>query len=245
MLSAAANTRRLLTLGHGAVKISQGSVQVGIVHEPVAATSELALLLDQTDTADARAIEPMRFRTGDGGALLTGDPEVALLVATGLARRIDPVKRSLIEIRADVVQDEPSRGRVQDLGKIARPLRLDQSDGLMPRHSINLESPLAATRRLRRGCYASGQTVWAQDSTTDKVWILQEGAVEIVSEGQRLARASVGRALLGEISSLLNQPHRKCRSSARWHLAAGDASSTPMDTDTEVRPHRRLPPGLQ
>ena len=55
--------------------------------------------------------------------------------------------------------------------------------------------------------YQAGETVLAAGSTTGRLLILREGAVEIVKEGVQIAKVTEPGAVFGELSVLLNQPH--------------------------------------
>ena len=55
--------------------------------------------------------------------------------------------------------------------------------------------------------YQAGETVIADGSTTGKVLVLEEGAVEVVKDGVQLAEITEAGAVFGELSALLGQPH--------------------------------------
>jgi CRP/FNR family transcriptional regulator, cyclic AMP receptor protein len=55
--------------------------------------------------------------------------------------------------------------------------------------------------------YQAGDVVLAHGTTTGRVLVLKEGAVEVVKDGVRLGEVSEAGAVLGEISALLDEPH--------------------------------------
>src|SRR5262245_58109758 len=89
----------LLFLKSGAVEVIKDGVQIARVSAPGAVFGELAVLLDQPNTADVRTLEQSEFYVADGPAIFAGDPAVALYVAAILARRLDLGNRSLIEVK--------------------------------------------------------------------------------------------------------------------------------------------------
>ena len=70
--------------------------------------------------------------------------------------------------------------------------------------------------------YQAGETVLAAGSTTGRLLILREGAVEIVKEGVEIAKVTEPGAVFGELSILLNQPHTadiRAVETSRFHVA--------------------------
>jgi CRP/FNR family cyclic AMP-dependent transcriptional regulator len=55
--------------------------------------------------------------------------------------------------------------------------------------------------------YQAGDTVLADGSTTGKVLVLKEGAVEVVKDGVQLGKVTEAGAVFGELSALLGEPH--------------------------------------
>lgn len=55
--------------------------------------------------------------------------------------------------------------------------------------------------------YQAGDVVLAHGTTTGRVLVLKEGAVEVIKDGVRLGEVSEAGAVLGEISALLDEPH--------------------------------------
>ena len=70
--------------------------------------------------------------------------------------------------------------------------------------------------------YQAGETVLAAGSTTGRLLILREGAVEIVKEGVQIAKVTEPGAVFGELSILLNQPHTadiRAVQTSQFHVA--------------------------
>ena len=70
--------------------------------------------------------------------------------------------------------------------------------------------------------YQAGETVLAAGSTTGRLLILREGAVEIVKEGVQIAKVTEPGAVFGELSVLLNQPHTadiRALQTSQFHVA--------------------------
>jgi CRP-like cAMP-binding protein len=55
--------------------------------------------------------------------------------------------------------------------------------------------------------YQTGETVLARGTTTGKLLVLIEGAVEVVRDGGRIAEIDEPGAVFGEVALLLDQPH--------------------------------------
>jgi CRP-like cAMP-binding protein len=53
----------------------------------------------------------------------------------------------------------------------------------------------------------AGQTVLAAGSTTGQLFILRQGVVEIVRDGQRIATVSEPGVVFGELAIILDKPH--------------------------------------
>ena len=55
--------------------------------------------------------------------------------------------------------------------------------------------------------YEPGQTVLTAGSTTGQLFILRQGVVEIVRDGQQIAKVSEPGAVFGELAVILDKPH--------------------------------------
>ena len=89
VLTAGSKTDRLLFLKSGTVEVVKDGVQIATVSTPGAVFGELSVLLDQSHTADVRALEQSEFHIADAPTLLANDSTVALYVAAILARRLE------------------------------------------------------------------------------------------------------------------------------------------------------------
>ena len=70
--------------------------------------------------------------------------------------------------------------------------------------------------------YQAGESVLTAGSTTGRLLILKEGAVEVVRDGVQIARVTEPGAVFGELSVLLNQPHTadlRALETSQFHVA--------------------------
>ena len=70
--------------------------------------------------------------------------------------------------------------------------------------------------------YQAGETVLTAGSTTGRLLILKEGAVEVVKEGVQIANVTEPGAVLGELSVLLDKPHTadvRALETSQFHVA--------------------------
>ncbi len=74
--------------------------------------------------------------------------------------------------------------------------------------------------------YQAGETVLTAGSTTGRLLILKEGAVEVVKEDVQIAKVVEPGAVFGELSALLDQPHTAdIRALETSHFHVADASA--------------------
>jgi len=99
VLTAGSRTGKLFFLKRGSVEITKDGLQIAEISTPGAVFGELAALLDQSHTADVRALEQSEFLVAEAQTLLAVDPAVALYVATILAHRLDNANRALLEVQ--------------------------------------------------------------------------------------------------------------------------------------------------
>jgi CRP/FNR family transcriptional regulator, cyclic AMP receptor protein len=84
----------------GALQVRKGSELVNTVTRPGALVGEISLLLGSVFSATVEAAEPSVMRYAeDGRAFLTSDPDVATLVAVGLAERLNFVTSYLADLK--------------------------------------------------------------------------------------------------------------------------------------------------
>src|SRR5262249_50957067 len=83
--------------------------------------------------------------------------------------------------------------------------------------------------------YQAGEPVLTAGSTTGRLLILKEGAVEVVRDGVQIAKVTEPGAVFGELSVLLNQPPTadlRAPGTAQFHVA--DAAN-PLTIDPIAR----------
>lgn len=207
VLAAGATSGNLLVLKEGAVEVVKDGVRIAKVADPGAVLGELALLLDQPHTADVRALAPSTFHVADGKSALLEEPALALYVAVVMAQRVDGANRALLEVRSRSGSHQPGSAVGRLLGAIARALRFDSGDGPFPWYSMIPERLLAAVSALPLASYAAGDLVLAAGSTTGRLLILEDGAVEVLSDGMSIGRIGGRGAVLGELAVFLDRPH--------------------------------------
>jgi len=93
-------TGRLYVLIDGLLEVVKGDTVVASVAEPGAIFGEMSILLDQDHTAHVRAAAPSTiYEIDDASAFLRASPEVALLIAQLLARRLYVATTYLADIK--------------------------------------------------------------------------------------------------------------------------------------------------
>lgn len=84
----------------GALRVLKGGVLVNSVTRPGALIGEVSVLLGSAYSATVEAAERSVLRhAADGRALLTSDPAITLLVAAGLAERLNFVTTYLADLK--------------------------------------------------------------------------------------------------------------------------------------------------
>jgi len=202
LLGAGASTGKVFVLEKGGVETVKDGLSLGTVTEPGAVFGEIAALLDRPHTADVRTLAPSIFHVAPRSLVQT-DAAVALYVATIIAGRIEAANRSLIAVRASL-PPEP-RGGV--LARIAAQLRYDGTEGAAPGYSVTPGALLAAVSKLPIRTYQPGERVLAAGTRTGKLYVFEEGAVEVRADGVAVGRISVRGAILGELAVLLDRTH--------------------------------------
>lgn len=103
----------LLVLVAGTVVVSRDAVQVSVIDQPGALFGDLSVLLRAPATATVRTVNSCTFRVSDDPqGFLRARPEVALAVATMLARRLDALTRYLVDVRAQYSDRDDHLGMV-------------------------------------------------------------------------------------------------------------------------------------
>lgn len=112
----------------GALAVKVGDVLVNTVAQPGALIGENAVLLDSVHGATVEAAEPSVLRQAvDGRAFLESDAAIAMLVAAGLAARLNFVTSYLADLKRQY-GDAPGLSMVPEVlrqlaGRPAAPLR--------------------------------------------------------------------------------------------------------------------------
>jgi CRP-like cAMP-binding protein len=81
--------------------------------------------------------------------------------------------------------------------------------------------------------YESGQTVIEAGSSTGRLFVLKQGAVEVVKDGVQIGKVAEPGAIFGELSALLGQPHTadvRAVEPSTFHVA--DAATVLKDDPT-------------
>lgn len=105
----------LWVLVRGALEVRLGGVLVNRITQPGALVGEVAVLLEGPSSASVLASEPSVVRHAeDGRALLSSDPQVTMLVATGLAERLRFVTTYLADLTRQY-QGVPGLAMVDDV----------------------------------------------------------------------------------------------------------------------------------
>jgi CRP-like cAMP-binding protein len=117
VLAAGSRTGRLLILKKGAVAVIKEGVEIAKVSEPGAVFGELSILLDQSHTADVRALEDSQFHIADED-LLAKNPLTFIYISTVLARRLNYANRALIELKRQLHAGEPQSVIAETIAEI-------------------------------------------------------------------------------------------------------------------------------
>jgi CRP-like cAMP-binding protein len=105
----------LWVLLEGELEVSKGAVQVSTITAPGSLVGEISVLLDVPYTATVRALAASKLRVAaDGRALLDMDPQVARLVAMGLASRLNVVTHYFADLKRQY-GDAPGLSMVGDV----------------------------------------------------------------------------------------------------------------------------------
>jgi CRP/FNR family transcriptional regulator, cyclic AMP receptor protein len=131
VLRAGAKSGKLLFLKSGAVEVTKDGVQIAQVSTAGAVFGELAALLDQSHTADVRALEPSEFLVADAPTLLAIDPAIALYVAAILAQRLDSANRALLDVKRQLRAGESRSAIARKVEKVEELLMLPMDASLV------------------------------------------------------------------------------------------------------------------
>ena len=118
VLSAGSTDGRLLVLRSGEVEVLKDGVQIAKVSASGAVFGELAVLLDQSHTADVRTLEQSEFHVADAPTLLANDSIVTLYVAAILARRLNGANRAVLDLKRQLLAGESRRMIAKTVEKV-------------------------------------------------------------------------------------------------------------------------------
>jgi len=83
--------------------------------------------------------------------------------------------------------------------------------------------------------FQPGEMVIAAGSTTGRLLVLRQGAVEILRDGIQIARVSESGAIFGELAALLNKPHTAdVRAIEESEFSIADATTLLTDSPTTL-----------
>lgn len=94
------STGHLYVLVEGKVEICKGDVQVSRVSEPGAVFGEMSVLLHQPHMATVKCLTDCKFLEAENARqFLDAHPEVTVIVAEMLARRLSSLTRYLVDLK--------------------------------------------------------------------------------------------------------------------------------------------------
>lgn len=116
LLEAGTTSGCLYILVSGKLTVSQGGTVITSISEPGAIVGEISLLLGVPHQADVRAATPTTCRVTRGGrAFLQERPELALLVAEMLAKRLKGMIGYLADLKAQYEDRRDHLGMVDEV----------------------------------------------------------------------------------------------------------------------------------
>lgn len=106
----------LYILIKGRLETRKGDSAIASTREPGSVFGEISVLLDGPHTATVVALEPTSCYVSRGGrAFLASNPELSLLVAELLARRLQGMNRYLIDMKAQYEDRKDHLGMVDQI----------------------------------------------------------------------------------------------------------------------------------
>ncbi|MEM7022558.1 MAG: cyclic nucleotide-binding domain-containing protein [Pseudomonadota bacterium] len=202
LLATGGSTGKLYFLKDGAMEVVMDGVRLGVESEPGNVLGELSALLDRPHGADVRAAKDSTLHVASAD-MIDSDTALALYVATILAKRIEAANHALIEMRAELTEDQ-RRGLLK---RIAAHLRYEGTEGVAPGYNLTPGPLLAAVNRLPVRAYEADDLVISAGEKTGKLHILEDAEVEVVSDGVQVGKLNARGTILGEIALLLDRPH--------------------------------------
>jgi CRP/FNR family transcriptional regulator, cyclic AMP receptor protein len=101
VLLAGSRSEQLLFLKKGTVAIVKDGIEIARVTQSGAVLGELSVLLNQSHTADVRAVEASQFLVASAD-ILARDPVVLFYVAAVLAGRLNATNRVFVELKTQL-----------------------------------------------------------------------------------------------------------------------------------------------
>jgi CRP/FNR family cyclic AMP-dependent transcriptional regulator len=116
LLQAGARSGNLYILVSGQLEVAQGDTVITRLSAPGSIVGEISVLLDLPHQADVRAATDVVCRVTRGGRdFLASRPELALLVAELLARRLKGMLGYLADLKAQYAHHEDHLGMVDEV----------------------------------------------------------------------------------------------------------------------------------
>jgi len=107
---------KLYVLADGTIEVFRGDVEIAQVTEPGAVFGEMSALLDLPHTASVRAATPVRLYVIENATeFLSKNPEVALPIATLLARRLQNANDYLVNLKLQFQDRKDHFGMVDEV----------------------------------------------------------------------------------------------------------------------------------
>ena len=99
----------------GALQVRKGDMQVNTITHPGAVVGEIAVLLGTGHGATVETTAPSRLRCAADGHALLAHPDVARLIAVGLAERLNFVTSYLADLKNQYGAEAPGLSMVSDV----------------------------------------------------------------------------------------------------------------------------------
>jgi CRP-like cAMP-binding protein len=116
LLPEGASTGRLYVLLEGDVEIVKGDYQINLVSDRGAIFGDMSALLDAPHMATVRALTASKaYVAENGAAFLQSHPEVAYLLATTLAQRLNGVTSYLVDLKRQFEDQANHLGMVDEI----------------------------------------------------------------------------------------------------------------------------------
>jgi CRP/FNR family cyclic AMP-dependent transcriptional regulator len=116
LLGEGARTGRLYVLIEGEVQVLKGDFEINRVSDRGAIFGDMSVLLDIDHMATVRTLSPCRLHLSqDGDRFLRSHPEVAYLLASTLAQRLNGVTTYLVDLKRQFESERSHLGMVDEI----------------------------------------------------------------------------------------------------------------------------------